>query len=486
MAAAVAFNQGGPVTSGRPIYELADKVRANPCGGIGAMQRLVAKWGLAKEIDEALHLLKVHMPYHESDHVLNIAYNILCGGRTLDDIEHRRQCQSYLDTLGAKSIPDPTTAGDFCRRFDENAIWKLMEAINKSRCKVWRSRGSELLAQTARIDADGSIVSTTGECKQGMGISYNGDWGYHPLLVSLANTGEPLFIVNRSGNRPSHERAAPVFDLAIALCREAGFTDILLRGDTDFALTTAFDAWSTDGVRFVFGFDARANLVEKAEEMEASTYRELVRRAEESFERTARSRPANVKQQIVREREFLVLVPKAEDVTEFVYRPGACRRDYRVVALRKTISNERGQQVLFDELRYFFYITNDFSLTADQVVHEARERCNQENIIKRLKGDVRAFHAPLNTLEANWAYMVMASLAWTLKAWTALSLVSVPRWRDRHEHERELVLRMDLRAFVAGFVAVPCQVVLAARRIILRVLEWNRWQPTFFRLLDSV
>jgi hypothetical protein len=219
LANAVEVNEGGPVMCGKPRYELSDKVLANPWGGIGAIHRMVLKLGLPARINEVLRLLKIHVPYHESDHVLNIAYNLLCGGRTLDDIEHRRQCQAFLDTLGAKSIPDPTTAGDFCRRFDENDIWLLMEAINDTRVAVWKTLGPAFVGQTARIDADGTMVATTGECKQGIDIAYDGTWGYHPLLVSLANTQEPLFIVNRSGNRPSHEGAAAVFDLAVALCR---------------------------------------------------------------------------------------------------------------------------------------------------------------------------------------------------------------------------------------------------------------------------
>lgn len=138
--------------SGKPLYEVSDKARANPSGGIGAVQRMVQKLGLPARINEAVPLLKVHVPYHESDHVLNIAYNSLCGGRTLDDIEHRRQCQAYLDTLGANSIP--TTAGDFCRRFDENAIWSLMEAINETRLDVWKKRGKSLLAQMLAPSSD--------------------------------------------------------------------------------------------------------------------------------------------------------------------------------------------------------------------------------------------------------------------------------------------------------------------------------------------
>ena len=485
LAAAVTINAGGPVMSGKASYELADKTRANPWGGIGAIHRLAHKLGLPSTINRALQLLKMHVPYHESDHVLNVAYNLLCGGRTLDDIEHRRQCAAYLDTLGARSIPDPTTTGDFCRRFDENAIWQLMDAINEVRVGVWRQRGAAFLKQTARIDADGTMVATTGACKQGIDINHEGVWGYHPLLVSLANTQEPLFVLNRSGNRPSHEGAEFVFDLAMDLCEKAGFEDILLRGDTDFSLTSCFDRWTARGARFVFGYDAKPNLCEKASDFAESEYHELVRRAERVIATQPRARPVNEKRKVVREREFNVLVTKDEMLAEFMYKPGKCERAYRFVVLRKTISNERGQKHLFDEYRYFFYVTNDTELSPNEVVHEARSRCNQENLNDQLKNGVRAFHAPVNTLLANWAYMVMASLAWSLKAWAALLLPVSPRWREQHERERDQLLRMEFRSFVSYFVCVPCQVVMAARRILLRVLAWNRWQLVFFRLLEA-
>jgi hypothetical protein len=75
----------------------------------------------------------------------------------------------------------------------------LMDAINETRLEIWRQQPDSFTATTARIDADGTVVSTEGECKQGMDIAYNGVWGYGPLLISLANTSEPLFLVNRPG-----------------------------------------------------------------------------------------------------------------------------------------------------------------------------------------------------------------------------------------------------------------------------------------------
>ena len=467
-------------------YEVADRTSAIAHGGIGAIHLLVKKTGLIQRIDEKLQLLKVHAPYHESDHVLNIAYNALCGGRTLDDIELRRNDRVFLDALGAKSIPDPTTAGDFCRRFSPENIEQLTEAINETRLQVWKQQGPAFTAGTARIDADGSTVPTKGECKQGMDIAYNGVWGYHPLLVSLANTAEPLSIINRSGNRPSHEGVVPEFDAAIALCLRAGFKDILLRGDTDFALTSAFDRWDEGGVRFIFGNDARKNLVARADKEPDELYRELERRAERVIATEPRARPENVKDIIVRERGFRTLRPIGEDVVDFEYQPGKCDRAYRVVALRKNITVTSGDTALFDEIRYFFYITNDRTLTADEVVHEARQRCNQENLIEQLKNGVRALHAPVNTLNANGAYMLMASLAWTLKAWFALSMPISPRWQERHRAEREELLRMEFRTFIASLINIPAQIIRASRRIIFRLLAWNRSEHMLFRFLDAI
>ncbi|MES4793391.1 MAG: hypothetical protein C4321_10830, partial [Chloroflexota bacterium] len=231
---------------------------------MGLVAKLVKALGLAEEVDSSLHLLALHKPYYESDHVLNVAYNALCGGRTLDDIELRRGDQVFLDGIGASSLPDPTTAGDFCRRFDPASVMDLQEAINRSRLRAWAAQPASFFSGTARIDADATIVPTDAETKQGIDIGYNGIWGYSALMVSLANTKEPLYLALHGANRPSHEGVVPLYDRAISLCRRSGFSDILLRGDNDFSITTEFDRWDADGVRFVFGYNAWASMVERA------------------------------------------------------------------------------------------------------------------------------------------------------------------------------------------------------------------------------
>jgi len=484
---AVRPNVTGPVLGRANIaYELSERTKATGHGGIGAIAKLIDTVGLASEIDSSLQLLKLHKPYYESDHVLNIAYNALCGGRRLEDIEARRCDRVFLDGLGIESLPDPTTAGDFCRRFDAGAVLALHEAVNRARLKVWQRQPDAFFQQPAVIDADASIVPTDAQSKEGMDISYNGIWGYSALVVSLANTKEPLFLGLLGANRPSHEGVVDYYDRAIALCREAGFTEVRLRGDTDFSLTAELDRWDADGVRFVFGYDAKANLVQAAERQGEETYHELVTRADAQIATTARARPRNIKDDIVRERNYKTLRQTAQDVVEFSYRPGRCKRDYRVIALRKNISVERGENVLFCEYRYFFYITNDPDMTADEVIDQARQRCNQENLISQLKSGVRALHAPVNTQCANWAYMTMAALAWSLKAWCALLLPVTPRWTERHNEQRRRLLTMDFRTFLTAFIAIPCQIITTGRRVRWRILTYNPWLSAFFRLTDTL
>ena len=466
-------------------YELAERTRGLGPGGIGAMHLLAQRCGLVEKIDQRLHLLKVHLPYHESDHVLNFAYNCLAGGRCFQDMELLRNDEVYLDALDAERIPDPTTAGDFCRRFAESDVQTLMNAINDVRVDVWRKQPASFF-DLAIVDADGTIVETTGNCKEGMDISYKGDWGYGPLLISLANTGEPLFIINRSGNRPSHEGAAWYLDRVGALCDRAGFKKVLFRGDTDFTQTHHLDAWDEGGRLFLFGINAMPNLVEKAEKLPKNRWKRLKRPEKYTVKTTPRARPDNVKEQIVRDREYLNIRLNSEEVAEFSYRPTACDRDYRLVVVRKNLTKERGDSWLIDDVRYFFYITNETSMTADEVVFCANDRCNQENLIEQLKNGVRALQAPTGDLVSNWAYMVMASLAWTLKAWFALSLPETGRWAQKYKSEKSSVLRMEFKTFVNAFIRVPCQIVRGGRRIVYRLLAWNPWQHVFLRGVDAL
>jgi hypothetical protein len=466
-------------------YEIAQRTRGVACGGIGALHALARQLGLIDAINDRLHLLKIHLPYHESDHVLNLAYNALCEGTCLQDLELRRHDEVFLDALGARRIPDPTTAGDFCRRFRRDHIETLLDVYHDTRIKVWASQPPAFFDQ-ATIDMDGTLVGTTGQCKGGMDLAYDGTWGYHPLVLTLANTGEVLTVVNRPGNRPSHEGAAAQVDQVLAVCFRGGFRKVLLRGDTDFSQTQYLDAWDADPrVRFIFGFDSLPNLQQLADALPARAWRRLERPARYEVKTRPRQRPANVKEAVVVKREFRNLRLVSEEVAEFNYRPTACCQTYRMVVVRKNLSVEQGELALFDDIRYFFYITNDWVSEAAEVVFSANDRCDQENLLAQLKGGVRALKAPVDNLESNWAYMVMTALAWNLKAWWALTLPEAPgRWQEQHRTEKRWVLGLEFKTFVQVFVRLPCQIVRTGRKLVYRLLGWNPYQPIFFRLVS--
>jgi hypothetical protein len=456
-------------------YEMGEKTQGMSYGGVGAIHAMVGRLGLATDINRHLALLKLNLPYWESDHVLNIAYNVLLGGVRLEDIELRRNDEVFLNALGVERIPDPTTAGDFTRRFGSGDVVALMDAINAARQRMWKKRGRKLL-KDALIDTDGTLSQTYGECKGGMEISRKGIWGYHPLIVSLANTKEVLYMVNRPGNATSHQGSAEWIDKAIELVWPHAET-ITLRGDTDFYLTEHLDRWA-EIVDFVFGADANPALVRRAEELEEARYKPLKRKSKYPVKTEPRRRPENVKEQIVQQREFENLRLDSEDVAEFRYRPGKCKRDYRVVVLRKNISHEKGEAVLFPEIRYFFYITTREDLSAAEVVELANGRCDQENVIEQLKNGVNALRMPVDNLLSNWAYMVMAALAWNLKAWFSMMV----RFKDRAAE----LMRMEFRRFLHAMVLLPVQIVRQGGRIIYRLLGYNAWLKDFFSAWERI
>ena len=470
-------DQPRPMMSGSNIhYEMAERDQAMNCGGIGAIHLLAQRVGLVEDIDRSLELLKVHLPYHESDHVLNVAYNIVAGGQRLEDIELRRQDESFLNGVGAQRIPDPTTAGDFTRRFSPATITDLQECVNRARLVVWGVQPKGFLEE-AFIDVDGTIASTYGECKEGIGLSYKGIWGYGPLIVSLANTKEVLYLINRPANVASHSESVGWIDRAVALVRQVAGS-VTVRGDTDFSHTGELDRWDAEGVKFILGIDAHPKLNGLAQALPETAWQPLERLPKYEILTEPRPKSFRYKEQIVIEKGYLNNKLIGESVAEFEYQPVKCGQKYRLVVVRKNISVQRGEQVLLDEIRYFFYITNRRDLKVEKVVGLANQRCNQENVVEQLKNGVNAMRMPVHDLVSNWAYMVMATLAWNLKAWYGLLV-------PNRERGLELVA-MEFRRFLHAIILIPCQVVKTARRIIYRLLGYNHWLEDFFATFERI
>jgi len=228
------------------------------------------------------------------------------------------------------------------------------------------------------------------------------------------------------------------------------------------------------------------NLVKIADGLPKTAWKRLIRPPKYEVATSRRARPENVKERIVREREFDNIRMVGESVAQFDYRPGRCRKAYRIVVVRKNLSVEKGEHRLFDDIRYFFYITNLWDVPAEEIVPAANGRCNQENLIEQLKNGARAMEMPVGDLVSNWAYMVMASLAWTLKAWLALVLPEKGRWKERHRRQKQSLLRMEFKTFLNAVMRLPCQIVQTGRRIVYRLLSWNPWQEVLLQAVDTL
>ena len=500
LAESSAADRGQPMTQSDNIhYEISSKVGGTGFGGMAAVHAFVKRIGLDTQINRQLIIFKKRCPYYESDHVLNVAYNAMCGARSLQEIELRRNDEYYLYSLGAERIPDPTTTGDFCRRMDPFSIDVLQNAIDQTRLDVWNAQGKDF-KKLATIDMDGTIVETDGECKGGMDISYKNIWGYHPLLFTLAETGEVLRLTNRGGNAQSGHNAFKDADKTIALCKEAGFKRILLRGDTAFTQTDHLDRWDEDNVEFVFGIAKHANLLAKIDEIAENQWKPVPRDPSYDPSTPDRARPDKVKRQIIEKRGYRNRRLKEEVYVEIPYKPYKCDKTYRLIIVRKKQDvTEQGR--LFEDDVYFFYISNlaPEQSTGLDVIFESNKRCNQENVIAQLNA-ARALHAPVDELASNWAYMVMASLSWTLKAWIALSISEEPvvhtRKATKHatqkatkeavkkiRDEKKRLLRMEHRTFVEQFIRIPALVVRTGRKLIVRLTSINPCSSIFNQFL---
>jgi hypothetical protein len=351
----------------------------------------------------------------------------------------------------------------------------LMEVINETRKKVWDLQPKEFFKK-AILNMDGTIAETTGECKEGMDISHKGEWGYAPLIISLAQTREPLYLVNRSGNAPSHLDSSVWIDRSLDLV-QGRFEEVWIRGDTDFSLTEQLDRWDKR-CKFVLGFDAYSNLVGLARGISEEQWEEMERKPKYEIKTQRRQRPENVKEAIVKARGYKKVETVSEQVAEFVYRPGKCKKTYRMVVLRKNLTVEKGEVALFDEIRYFFYITNDTTMSPAEVVCFANDRCDHENDIEQLKNGVNALRMPSDDLVSNWAYMVIAALAWSLKAWVGLWMPNkiLGKW----------IVRMEFKRFLNTFMKIPCLIVKAGRRITYRVVGYNHYLKDYLRAFSTM
>jgi hypothetical protein len=445
-------------------------------GGLSLATALVGRLELADVLDRELRLLKRRQPFSESDHVLTQVYNLFVGGTCLEDIANLQCSEPVRRLLGAERIPDPTTAGDFLRRFEQDDLAALDGAIDEAQRRVWRLRYGRRKQELALVDLDSHVHEVYGHQKQGADLSYKGTWSYHPLVISLAGTQECLRLINRPGNSPSAEGAAGQLEqLFPLLCSR--FRKLIVRGDSAFAQQEIFDACEAAGQFFAVVSGEQRNFPRLAEALPEKAWKPYVspeqrtvraRRRAGAKRRRRRRRP-NLRRQRMRARGKKDLKLCRQWVAEIPYRPTRSAREYRLVIRRQKIEASDGQGQLFDLWRYRYVLSNLRRESAQDVMDLTYQRCDQENIIEQLQNGIAGMRMPTGELLSNGAHLTCARLAHNLKSW--LGQLALP----------EEVTRWGWKRFRHAFVIVAARVIHHARQIHVRLADSHRFTLEILR-----
>jgi hypothetical protein len=478
------------MTLPKPHFEVEDGAPMTMWGGLALVLAFVKSFDVVKRLNEALSLLKVWLPYSEADHVLALTYSLYVGGRHLEDMADLQQNEAVLRMTGACRLPDPTTAGDFLRRFDEldrKNLRALERTGNDIQEDVWkrlqkrRARGCKKLP-LATVDLDGHIEQELGVQKQGADFSYKGTWGFQPLAITLAQTGEVLKLRNRPANGRSSDGAARDLDEVLPRL-EPYFERILVRGDSDFDRQDIRAVCRKHGAYFAFvGRDNSTNRTRQAMMIEEARWRPYLSRVERR-ERARRHGPGyrprekkpNRRRMRARQRGYTELRQVRQWITEQRWEPEGEDASYRIVFRRQLVEHREGQVHMFDEHRYWSVVTDlPLEMTTAEVIDATYQRCDQENIIEQLGSGVAAWRMPVAEYLGNCAWLEIARLAWNIGKWIAVLALPAE------------VTRWEWKRFRKAFVFVIAAVVKKGRQILTRIFTSHRHWPMLVEALGKL
>lgn len=444
---------------------------STPYGGLSLAARVVSCLRLPQAIDTVLNLLRAHRPFSESDHVLTHAYNLFVGGTCIEDIAHLQTSEPVRRLLGAGRIPDPTTAGDFLRRFGVEDLSALDTAIDEAQCRAWKLAHGKRKRDLALVDMDSHVHAVYGHQKEGTDFTYKGNFGYHPLAITMAETQECLRLVNRPGNVASADGAAALLGDVLPMLKRH-FHRVVVRGDSAFARQEIYEACEAHGQDFAIVSPCHQNFEEIAESLEEKLWKPFRSSPVSPGKcRTPRRRKRgrNVRRHKARARGKRDLKLERQWLAEVEYRPSRSKHCYRLVIRRQRIE-ESNQGELFETWRYRFVITNMSKRhSAEDVVRLTYQRCDQENIIEQLQNGVAGMAMPTGGFLANGAHLICARLAHNLKSW--LAQIALPKESVRWEWKR----------FRQSFVIVAARVTRHAGGVVVRIARSHRFADAICR-----
>jgi Transposase DDE domain group 1 len=467
-----------PETKGRVMRHPLLHVESDPrgeithYGGLVLAQQFVRRFRVAQRLDGALSLFRRHAPYHESDHVLALAYTLYADGTCLEDQAVLQGSEAVRRLVGACRIPDPTTAGDFLRRFKTEDVEQLSGVIDDLEEAVWsklsrKERGRRKKREFALVDLDGHVKPLYGVQKEGADFGYDGRWSYQPLVVSLGGSGECLKVVNQPGSAHSSDAAAKALKEVLPRVRRH-FRNAIIRGDTDFDRSDIFKAVMDEGAYFAIGgrlYAKRAALVEAIAE---ESWKPFVPRAdrEERSGSSRHGRTTNWRRKKAAERGYRTLHTVEQWVSEIDYQPHGLDCAYRMIVRRVLIEEIDGQGALFKHFRYRLVVTNlPRSYTPRQIIDLTYQRCDQENVIEQFGQGIAGWRMPVAEFIGNSAWLEIARLAWNLGKWIAQ--IALP----------SEVVRWEWKRFRRHLVYIAAKVLKTGRRLVVRLAGSHRFLP---------
>ena len=460
----------GRVLRHPPLHVGEERGEVTPYGGLALAASLVRRLQLPQLLDAGLDLLKLHLPYHESDHVLALTYNLYVGGDNIEDLASLQGSEAARRMLGAARIPDPTTAGDFLRRFAPEDLEALDRVLDEAQKRVWHRRWGRKKQPLALVDVDSHVKHIQGLQKEGADFTYKGGYGYHPLAITLGQTQEVLRLVNRPGNAAACEGAAEHLDRVFPLLNQR-FRKVVVRGDSAFYDHKLLRVCEEHGQYFALvaasygGFNRLADAVPDEAWRPFQTRAERQRQARGIPKSKRRKRRPNLRRQKALQRKKRDLLLTGQWVTEVEYHVPRLGRAYRLVIRRQRIDETDRQGDLFEVWRYRFALTNLSKRThsAEDVLDLTYCRCDQENVIEQLQNGVAAMRMPTGDFLANAAWLCCARLAHNLKCWMAQ--IALPAETMRWKWKR----------FRHAFVYVGATVVHHARQVHVRLAVAHRY-----------
>lgn len=459
----------------RTHVEVDERSEVTSYGGLALATAFLRRFKVAERIDQHVKVFLIHLPYRESDHVLAQVLNLYVGGTCIEDVANLQHSEAARRIIGACRIPDPTTAGDFLRRFHEkeHQLPGLRRAVDEVQAEVWRrlrrghGHGRRDEAWSI-VDVDGHVKPLYGVQKEGADF-YKSTWCYQPLIVSLAGTGECLAIRNRPGSVRSSDGTAGVLDEVLPHVRARGGR-MLVRGDSDFDRSDVRAACDRAGAYFAFvgrEFKDRPRLVEAIPESQWKPFRTRAHRARSERRKqpsyVPRHKKPNRRRQRARARNFTEKQLVKQWITE-IAQTDTDGKPYRLVIRRQLIEHREGQRLLFDEYRYRYIVTSlPASVSTQDAVDLTYERCDQENVIEQLGSGLAAWRMPVAQFDGNSAWLEIARLAWNLGKWIALLALPAE------------VVRWEWKRFRQAFVFAAAHVIRRSRQIVLRFSAAHRW-----------